>query len=200
MPWSDFEPQRYRTSDFFAYYRLVKRSLEASVATGDQTQTYPDPKLHCDICRWRQHCDARRRTDDHLCLVAGSTKLQIKELQRRGIDTVEALADMPLPLQWKPERGAVQTYERLREQARVQVAGRYSGEPVYEALEPEPGFGLARLPAPTAGDVFFDLEGDPFCGDGGLEYLFGWVNLNFEGEAHYTARLGVVPRGGEECL
>ena len=188
VPWSDFEPQRYWTSDFFAYYRLVKRSLEASVATGDQTQTYPDPKLHCDICRWRQHCDARRRTDDHLCLVAGSTKLQIKELQRRGIDTVEVLADMPLPLQWKPERGAVQTYERLREQARVQVAGRYSGEPVYEALEPEPGFGLARLPAPTAGDVFFDLEGDPFCGDGGLEYLFGWVNLNFEGEAHYTAR------------
>ena len=68
---------------------------------------------------------------------------------------MEALAAMPLPLQWKPERGAVQTYERLREQARVQVAGRQSGEPVYETLEPEPGFGLARLPAPSAGDVFF---------------------------------------------
>ncbi|MYF68491.1 MAG: TM0106 family RecB-like putative nuclease, partial [Proteobacteria bacterium] len=188
VPWSDFEPQRYRTSDFFAYYRLVRQSLETSVANGNGAQTYPDPKLHCDICRWRHQCDARRRSDDHLCLVAGSTKLQIKELQRRGIETVEALAGMPLPLQWKPERGAVQTYERLREQARVQVAGRNSDEPVYEALQPEPGFGLARLPAPSAGDVFFDLEGDPFCGDGGLEYLFGWVTLNLQGEAHYTAR------------
>ena len=188
VPWSDFEPQRYRTSDFFAYYRLVRQSLETSVLNGNGAQTYPDPKLHCDICRWRHQCDARRRSDDHLCLVAGSTKLQIKELQRRGIDTVEALAGMPLPLQWKPERGAAQTYERLREQARVQVAGRNSGEPVYEALEPEPGFGLARLPAPSAGDVFFDLEGDPFCGDGGLEYLFGWVILNQQGRANYTAR------------
>ncbi|MDE0003931.1 MAG: TM0106 family RecB-like putative nuclease [Rhodospirillaceae bacterium] len=188
VPWSDFEPQRYRTSDFFAYYRLVRQSLETSVASGNEAKTYPDPKLHCDICRWRRQCDARRRSDDHLCLVAGSTKLQIKELQRRGIDTVEALADMPLPLQWKPERGAAQTYERLREQARVQVAGRNSGEPVYEALEPEAGFGLARLPAPSAGDVLFDLEGDPFCGEGGLEYLFGWVNLDLQGRSHYTAR------------
>ena len=188
VPWSDFEPQRYRTSDFFAYYRLVRQSLETSVANGNGAQTYPDPKLHCDICRWRRQCDARRRSDDHLCLVAGSTKLQIKELQRRGIDTVEALAGMLLPLQWKPERGAAQTYERLREQARVQVAGRNSGEPVYEALEPEPGFGLARLPAPSAGDVFFDLEGDLFCGEGGLEYLFGWVNLDLQGRSHYTAR------------
>ena len=190
VPWSDFEPQRYRTSDFFAYYRLVKRSLEASVATGDQTQTYPDPKLHCDICRWRQHCDARRRSDDHLCLVAGSTRLQIKELRRQGIDTVESLAAMPLPVQWKPERGAVQTYERLREQARVQVDGRKKGKPVYEPLEPQQDFGLARLPAPSDGDVFFDLEGDPYCGEGGLEYLFGWVVLRSpggsRGDAHYT--------------
>ena len=185
-PWSEFEPQWYRTTDFFAYYRLVKRSLEASVATGNETQTYPDPKLHCDICRWRQHCDARRRYDDHLCLVAGSTKLQINELLRQGIATVEALAAMPLPVPWRPERGAVQTYERLREQARVQVAGRDSGSPVYEPLEPAPGFGLARLPAPSAGDVFFDLEGDPFCGEGGLEYLFGWVVLDDRGEVHYT--------------
>ena len=151
VPWSDFEPQGYRTSDFFAYYRLVKRSLEASVATDDQTQTCPDPKLHCDICRWRQHCDARRRSDDHLCLVAGSTRLQIKELRRQGIDTVESLAAMPLPVQWKPERGAVQTYERLREQARVQVDGRKKGKPVYEPLEPQQDFGLRpRHPDPQS--------------------------------------------------
>jgi hypothetical protein len=30
------------------------------------------------------------------------------------------------------------------------------------------------LPEPSPGDIFFDLEGDPFADPGGLEYLFGW--------------------------
>ena len=36
----------------------------------------------------------------------------------------------------------------------------------------EPGKGLLRLPEPAAGDLFFDMEGDPLV-EGGLEYLFG---------------------------
>ena len=36
-------------------------------------------------------------------------------------------------------------------------------------------FGLSRLPAPSDGDIFFDLEGDPFVDDGGLEFLFGYA-------------------------
>jgi uncharacterized protein len=31
-PWSDFKPQRYRFADFAAYFRKVRRSLQASVA------------------------------------------------------------------------------------------------------------------------------------------------------------------------
>lgn len=50
----------------------------------------------------------------------------------------------------------------------------------------EPGQGLARLPTPSAGDVFFDLEGDPFIGDSGLEYLFGCVYED-AGGLHYRA-------------
>ena len=38
-----------------------------------------------------------------------------------------------------------------------------------------PGFGLAYLPQPSPGDVFLDLEGDPFVGEGGLEFLFGYA-------------------------
>ena len=34
--------------------------------------------------------------------------------------------------------------------------------------------GYAVLPAPSLGDVFFDLEGDPYVGDTGIEYLWGW--------------------------
>ena len=187
-PWSDFEPQVFRSSDYLAYYRLVRRSLEAAVADDADTQTYPDPRQHCEICRWQRDCDTRRRADDHLCLVAGTSGLQIEELRRRDITTVTALAAEPLPLTWKPERGAVQTYERIREQARVQVTAREAGTPVYEPLEPMAGYGLARLPEPSAGDVFFDLEGDPYVGEGGLEYLFGHVAFDDRGVAQYAAR------------
>ena len=153
-----------------------------------EAQTYPDPRQHCEICRWRQDCDARRRADDHPCLVAGASGLQIDELRRREITTMKALAAEPLPLTWKPERGAVQTYERIREQARVQVTAREAGKPVCEPLEPMAGYGLARLPEPSAGDVFFDLEGDPYVGEGGLEYLFGHVAFDDRGAAQYRAQ------------
>ena len=127
-PGSDFQPQAYRTSNYAAYYRLIKASLEASLLEETRKETYPNPKLHCDICRWRLQCDARRRSDDHLCLVAGISNLQIKELNRHDVKSTEALASVPLPLPWKPERGAVPTYERIREQARIQIEGRKRGE------------------------------------------------------------------------
>ena len=199
-PWSDFEPQVFRSSDYLAYYRLVRRSLEAAVADDAETQTYPDPRQHCEICRWQQGCDARRRDDDHLCLVAGTSRLQINELRRRDINTMAALAAEPLPLSWRPERGAVQTYGRIREQARVQVAAREAGRPVFEPLDPMAGFGLARLPEPSAGDVFFDLEGDPYVGEGGLEYLFGHVAFDDQGAAQYTARWALTREGEKRAF
>ena len=63
---------------------------------------------------------------------------------------------------------------RIREQARVQDRARRERRRIHEPITPiEPGKGLAALPEPSCGDVFFDLEGDAFAGDGGLEYLFG---------------------------
>jgi predicted RecB family nuclease len=174
-PGSGFEPERYRTAAFRAYYRSVKRGLEQALATRQGISTYPEPREHCDICRWRSSCEARRRADDHLCLVAGISRIQVAELNRHDVGSVAELAAVSLPWPWKPERGSRQTYERTREQARMQVQGRTEARPVYEAIAPTPTLGLARLPAPSAGDVFFDIEGDPFVGDAGLEYLFGYV-------------------------
>src|SRR5205807_341394 len=58
--------------------------------------------------------------------------------------------------------------------ARLQLERRESGKPVLEVLtvDPEGRRGFHRLPEPNPGDVFFDMEGDPFEA-GGLEYLFG---------------------------
>ncbi len=186
-PWSDFEPQQYRFADYAAYFRKVKHGLREALANQETEETYPDPKEHCDICRWREACDKRRHDDDHLCLVAGISKLQINELKQRGIVTMDGLAGLPLPLEWKPERGSIHSYSRVREQARVQVEARKSGEGKFELLPVEEGFGLTCLPEPSNADIYFDLEGDPFVGEHGLEYLFGYVFEDESGEPKYVS-------------
>jgi predicted RecB family nuclease len=189
-PRNDFAPDRYRVDDYFAYYRLVRRRLESLVGSGSgeaggsgtgeseaaaSLPTYPEPVPHCDVCRWWPVCDRQRRDDDHLSLVAGISRLQRRELEPREVTTLETLASVPLPIPWKPKRGAAKSYTRVREQARVQRDARRAGKPLYELLPFVPGTGLERLPAPSPGDVFFDLEGDPFVGPAGREYLFGWA-------------------------
>ena len=69
----------------------------------------------------------------------------------------------------------------MREQARVQVAGRTRCAHVHELLEVAEGMGFSNLPEPSRQDMFVDLEGDRFAGDGGQQYLFGFVAA--EGDA-----------------
>jgi predicted RecB family nuclease len=198
VPWSDFEPQQYRFADYAAYFRKVKRALLTAMAESAAKETYPDPIEHCEICRWRQACDKRRRDDDHLCLVAGISKIQINELTSRGIATVQGLAGMPLPLDWKPDRGSADSYIRIREQARIVVESREAGAGKFELLPVEPGFGLTCLPEPSDGDVFLDLEGDPFVGEHGLEYLFGYVFKDELGAFTYQGDWAFT-RADEKC-
>jgi len=175
-PEEDFKQHTYRSDDFMAYYRLIKSKVLAIVAKNEvPIPTYPEPCAHCAICGWWAYCDRQRRNDDHLSLVAGLSGAQAAELRRWDIHTLTALAGMPLPLPFKPSRGAVETFIRLRDQARVQLAGRIAGKVGYELLDIVEGKGLSSLPEPSSGDLFFDMEGDPFVGNGGMEYLFGWV-------------------------
>lgn len=183
-PWTDFQPEEYRVDDFAAFYRKVKASFEAALEVNGAT--YPEPVEHCDICTWKPVCNQRRRDDDHLSLVAGLTKLQQGELDSRGVSTLAALAAMPLPVAWKPERGTAASYERLCLQARLQLEARQTGAIPYQLLAPEPGVGLALLPEPSEGDIFLDFEGDPFVGEAGLEYLLGYQYCD-AGEWKYVA-------------
>jgi len=186
VPWSDYVLQTYRMDDYAAYYRRVRRALEDAVRP-PISDIYPEPKEHCEVCRWHDRCDERRRADDHLSFVAGITKGQIEELRQHGVNTLAALAAVPLPWPWRPSRGARQSYERVREQARVQLVGRQSGQVEYEWLTAAPGTGLTILPAPSPGDIFFDLEGDPFVGPGGMEFLFGYAYFDAAGQVVYAA-------------
>ncbi|HEV3234948.1 MAG TPA: TM0106 family RecB-like putative nuclease [Candidatus Dormibacteraeota bacterium] len=188
------ERESLRVRDFMGYFRLVKARFDATVrgvappglpdallpaflragaAPGIGPQTYPEPVEHCRSCRWLDVCTERRVADDHLCLVAGMRRDWIRRLRAIGVPTVAKLASSDPEL----EVDGIQPHvvSRLVNQARMQVEQRLTDIVSAELLEPDPGFGLALLPEPSPGDLFFDMEGDPFAGpDGaGLEYLWG---------------------------
>ena len=181
------QKESYRTHDFLAYFRLAKKNLENFMdedAKDARDAIYPEPILHCEICRWWSVCNNKRRSDDHLGFVAGLSKLHRKEFEENGITTLASLANAKIPFSWIPERGNIKVYEKAREQARLQFEERNSGSPIYEILPIELGYGLCRLPPPSDGDIFFDIEGDIFVGDGGLEYLFGYVIVDESSPAY----------------
>ena len=184
-PRSNFVPEEYRFDDYSAFYRRVKGKLLTAVADVDHPPpTYPDPCSQCEIYNWRTRCNRQRRQDDHLSLVAGIQRLQRQELEQRQVPTLEVLGRLDLPIPFKPHRGSKEGYHRVREQARVQLEGRLQNKGVYELLLLEEGEGRARLPEPSPGDIFFDVEGDAFVGERGREYLFGYVTVD-EGPPRY---------------
>jgi uncharacterized protein len=177
-------------ADFAAYYRRMKRHFVEGLGSGPG-DTYPLPVPHCGLCRWSDVCDARREADDHLSLVARLGRPQAVKLETDGIRTVAELAAAGPGA--RPKGIGDQTFERLRQQARLQVDQRESGVPSYELLRPEldpdaARRGFALLPAPSDGDIFFDIEGDPFYEDG-LEYLWGVTYLE-NGESTFRAFWG----------
>ncbi|HEX7222058.1 MAG TPA: TM0106 family RecB-like putative nuclease, partial [Candidatus Limnocylindrales bacterium] len=196
---SAHETASLRVDDYLAYYRAARARFEQVMFGTDAAPapppayppvgTYPEPVEHCDVCRWAPECEARRRADDHLSIVAGITSRQRKALGARGIQTLTALAGSPIPFDPPLDGASASSTERVREQARIQLEGRGRTPPLHELLLPPPGEpidperGLAILPEPDAGDLFFDIEGDPYAFDDGIDYLFGVLDL----EGRFTA-------------
>ena len=168
--------EQHRFMDYAAYYRLIKKKFLSAVKT--KNVPHPDPVSHCDICNWWKECDTERRKVDHLSYVAGLGNTQLQELrENQNIKKLEELAKQPLPLPFKPKRGSVITYEKLREQARIQLEVRNAnGTPKYELLSREGGFGFFNLPEPNVDDIFLDLEGDPLVPTSGREYIIGYCH------------------------
>src|SRR5712691_1630370 len=186
----DRPEEKLRYKDYAAYYRSVKRRFEETIL-GPALTTYPDPVEHCGICRWIDVCELRRRQDDHLCLVAGIRRDQTRRLQAVGVATVAELGASPIG---QPVAGVGElALERLRQQARLQVTHRQTGNLAYEVLPPlGTHLGFESLPPPSPADLFFDIEGDPFVGDAGLEYLFGVLEM-VDGAPHYYPFWGHDP-------
>ncbi|MEA3019354.1 MAG: hypothetical protein QOI47_878 [Actinomycetota bacterium] len=180
----DRERHTVRLVDAAAYERRVRADLLVAVSDGART-TYPDPCGHCGICRWQESCIEVRRADDHLSLVAGLRRDHTRKLASAGITTLTRLAESDARA-LDDLKMSDATKERIRVQARLQLRHRRTGERSYELLDPQPGRGLSLLPAASPGDIFFDIEGDPFATDDGLEYLLGAVTVE-GGAPEYTA-------------
>jgi len=177
----EFVVQRY-----IAYYRRIKREYETAWKV--ERDTYPEPTEHCEVCSWYPLCDKRRRDDDHLSLVAGISRNQRKALGERSVSTVAGLAALALPVRPKIDRIGEAALFRIREQARLQMMGREQGKPCYEMIEPmETDKGLATLPSPSPGDVFLDLESNPYVLDQGLEYLIGFLAFDASMDKRYES-------------
>lgn len=164
--------EKYQLGQYIAYFRKIKRDFET--AYNQPPDSYPEPIEHCGVCSWSTLCDKRRRADDHLSLVPGTTRNQRKVLITSGVTTVASLAALNLGSKPKLDGIGSTALSRIHNQARLQVQARTQGQLLYELLAPtEPNTGLAALPAPSPGDVFLDLEGDALAFQTGLEYLTG---------------------------
>jgi predicted RecB family nuclease len=184
---SELAPLALLTADYAAYFRSVRQRMQRFVASATPaSEPYPEPAEHCAVCRYWKRCEDRRRTDDHLSLVAGITRRQRDRLGLAGIERLEELG--VLDRERRIDGIQSESLERVREQAALQLKGRREGRAIYELLLDEtPGIGLEALPKPTPGDLFLDLEGDSFVLDDGLDYLFGLVDFG-EPELDFTVR------------
>jgi predicted RecB family nuclease len=191
----------FRTAEMMAYYRRAKGHFEQAIDDAvagapdwpiGRELSYPDPVDHCQVCRWFvDFCRKQWRDDDALPLVAGISRRQRQLLTTGQVITGRALSALERPFTFEGlKRSQHDSLWRVREQARLQLLSAGQPVPAYELLEaesdadgvPVPDRGLAALPPPSEGDVFFDIEGDPFAYWEGIDYLFGiWTG---QGEWH----------------
>lgn len=178
----------FRVSDYAAYYRLVAREFEVMLGS---TPVYPpliapEPVEHCDMCRWNARCRAQWRSEDDLSLVASLTSRQRRALHGAGVTTRTGLAEPEEPLPERLDGAGRDALKRIQAQASIQVQGERAGAVISERVSPPrdregvlvPNHGLLMLPEPSPGDLFLDLEGDPFFSSDevdGIEYLFGVI-------------------------
>ncbi|MEU3306125.1 TM0106 family RecB-like putative nuclease [Nocardiopsis sp. NPDC006832] len=182
------------TADFTPILTTITTRLLDHLATEPAlpTPTWGQPRPTCEGCGYNTWCSQGRVVARHLSLVAGLRTDQATKLTDAGLNTIDALAaatedDRPTTL---PRR----SFDQLRAQALLQVRQDTTRTPTdpqgtvtAEVFSPE---GLATLPAPAPGDLFFDMEGYPYHstqGGRGLEYLFGATTEDPQGNETFHA-------------
>ncbi len=211
------ETVSFRVADYAAYYRLVARDFEAFLESGGvfPVEGTPEPVEHCQVCRWSERCRKQWRAEDDLSLVAGLSSRQRRALHTIDVATRTRLAEPAEPLPQRLDGAGPEALARIQAQADIQVRGERLGKTISERIEPPrdregelvPNQGLLMLPQPSAGDLFFDIEGDPFFESDevdGIDYLFGVIEPGRPDEdgqpafhAFWSIEEGTVTTGAE---
>ena len=210
----------FRVADYAAYYRSVARDFEALLDEAGPVfpvPTRPEPVEHCGVCRWTTRCQVQWRADDDLSLVANVTSVQRHALHAIDVTTRTGLAEPATPLPDRLDGVGREALAHIRAQAEIQVRGEREGRVIAERIPPArdregvlvPNVGLLMLPEPSPGDLFFDIEGDPFFGSDevdGIDYLFGVIEPGRVGADGQTAfhvfwsiERGTVTTAGERA-
>ena len=166
----------HRVADIVPVYRHRRRRLEQILTehlNQDEPVAWGDPRYSVNLRSDLVAAEVRNTRDP--ILVAGLSITQRARLRTAGISTLDQLAELSARTTVPGISG--QALSRLRMQAGAQLTQERTGQPFYQVYQPD---ALAALPQPSAGDVFFDFEGDPLWAedgstDWGLEYLFGLV-------------------------
>ncbi len=182
----DGRRESYRYVEFEAYFRALR--VRFVTALGRVPATTPEKIGACATCRWSDACAKQRDEEDHLSLVAGIRREQIAKLRAVGIATLASLG--AAGNEDRPPAMADSTWQTLRAQARLQAYSRAGNGLEYELLPLIAGRGFGLLPPPSAGDLYFDMEGDPWFEGGSLEYLWGVTYRDDTGSPTFRAFWG----------
>ncbi|MDX2275673.1 MAG: TM0106 family RecB-like putative nuclease [Hyphomonadaceae bacterium] len=177
------EPESFDLRQTRHILRRQMKTFEDFVASAER-ETVPVPCAACAQCDYQARCEAEWRAADSPYFVAGVSGAQVVKLREGGITT---LAELAQALATTTIAGiGAPTFDKLRQQARLQLAARETGKHSVELLPLESGRGFFQLPEADSGDLYFDMEGDPLY-EGGLEYLFGlWGPLGKDGADEFV--------------
>ncbi len=172
-----------RVDDYMAYYRrprpVPRDDGRRAPPAYPPASTYPEPVDHCDVCRWAVECvDAPPRRRPSLPrrrhLRAAAEALGTWSHDARGARRAAAAPEPPL--EGSARRRSSASASRHGSSSRAATAGPRTSLAAARRRGHRARAGLALLPPPSPGDLFFDIEGDPYALDDGLDYLFGLLD------------------------
>ena len=160
----------YKTIEYINLFNHSKQEFDKFLSNIKKKNIYPEKCSFCSLCDWSDECDKIWEDDNYINLIAGSNKSQIEKLKKHKIRNVEQLINTKLTSTDLKINSEI--FEKLKSQAKLQEEKRKTGESKIIILDPDVGKGFYKIPKPSEGDVFFDIEGFPRM-DRPFEYLHG---------------------------
>ena len=174
----------YKVNEFINYFILIKEIFKNFVNNYKNENIYPEKCDHCKICHWIDECEKQWKNDDYINQVARIRRSQIEKFKKEKIVTTKKLAELVLDkidLKINPI-----TLSTLKITANLIQERKKTNEIKHKFIDTKPGKGLYKLPKPHPADIFFDIEGYPFFGERGFEYLHGlYLNTGKKMEFKY---------------